>query len=299
MHDGRAGSSFGLPHLILVRGETPPSPEKPHIRSEKYAAFTGGITITTPALSVTVSGRPALRLTLRDARGRDWLRRYAGDSLWGVRTWLMEAVGQTKLSSLPDQLPAQVSQVDPLHVRGETAVDAVTGLQLRWEVQVDAHEPVVRLTHRIRNGGTVSRRLAPWAVAAVAHQHRGETAAAADDAVADRDPQAFAMPTGATFPGIRVGTGEIILGLDQQFAESRKIGAVGRAGWVEFRPGDGLLRSWSPLPSGIIPDGGRNLTLFHQEAVAEIEHVGALSTLAPGQEAVLEQTLSLVAGAGP
>lgn len=49
----------------------------------------------------------------------------------------------------------------------------------------------------------------------------------------------------------------------------------------------------SPLPAGEIPDGGRNLKLYPRAALAEIEHLGSLTTLSPVEATNVDQCIRL------
>jgi hypothetical protein len=297
-HDGsmdNLGQLYGLPHLVLMRSTPPNPPAAPESRSARFAEFVSGLTLNNAHFTVTVSARPHLRIAaLRDSAGRDWLRAYDGDTFWGIRTWLMEPAGQGPLAAALATLPATLTRTGPHGLTAETAPDPATGLSLTWTVELDPARPELHIRHTVRNHGPAPHTLALWPIVVVDPATGGETAAAAEPA----PPTDYLMSPANLSPeaarGVHLRPGEIALTLPSPSPDAIKVGARHPAGWVEHRRPDGVLRSWVAFPEGgTIPEGGRNLTLYRSPRFAEIEHVGALQNLAPGDTTGLDQTLTL------
>ncbi len=289
------GQLYGLPHLILMRSTPPNPPAAPESRSARFAEFVSGLTLGNAHLTVTVSARPHLRIAaLRDSAGRDWLRFYDGDTFWGIRTWLMEPDGQGPLAAALATLPATLTQTGPHTLTAETAPDPATGLSLDWTVELAPDRPELRLRHTVRNHGPAARTLALWSIVVVDPATGGETAAAAEPAPLAACLMAPASLSPEAARSVHLRPGEIALEIPSASPDAIKVGTRHPDGWVEHRRADGVLRSWVAFPEGgTIPEGGRNLTLYRSPRFAEIENVGALQNLAPGDTTSLDQTLTL------
>ena len=299
-HDGTDGRSFGVPHLTLIREEPIAEPSDAKTAEQLRAEWVKGETLGNSLMEITVASHPSLRLTgLKRPGEADWLRPYSAQGGWGLRTWVMFPEGQIAASMSISQQPARLERVGKLKIIATGEDDPKTALALRWEVEMDAQRPVVRIKHIIRNNSTHSQTVAPWAIALVNHNNTGKTLSAADDARPDSLPLNYLMSGDKTDTQrlqkrTIVALGQIGLRLDATPPSEIKLGSVSRTGWTLFEREDtAQLISWSPFPEGTIPDGGRNLTLYHNGPLAEIEHVGALATLAPGEETSLLQELTI------
>ncbi len=298
-HDGREGSDYGVPHLVLIR-ETPLS-EPVNLKTPEQLRdeWLQGETLSNGAIEVTVTSRPYLRLTaLRRPGEVDWLRPRQKRGDWGLRTWVMIPSGENPALNALSYQPAQIERSGPLRLEARAAPDHSSGLSLHWTVELDPHRARLKITHTIRNQSARTQTVAPWAIALVNFDGAGRTLASAEDARPDSAPTAYLM-TGIDQAGpagrrLILDHGQIGLRLAGPADDTLKIGSRSRGGWVLYeRPDGSRLVSRSPLPEGIIPDGGRNLTLYHRGTAAEIEHVGALAALAPGEETTLEQDLTV------
>ena len=254
-HDGTNGTGYGVPHLALIREEPIAEPTNPKTPDELRAAWLKGETLSNGALEARVIGHPYLRLTrLRRPGERDWLRPYGPPTDWGLRTWLMTPEGQTAASTSICQQPAQIERTGKLKLSAQAETDPKSGLALRWEVEMDAKLPVLRITHIIRNDTAQPQTIAPWAIAVVNRDDNTRTMAAADDATPGSLPKTYFM-SGKNAEAQRlaerviIAAGQIEMRLTKAPADELKLGSISRAGWTLFERDNGAqLISWSPIP---------------------------------------------------
>jgi hypothetical protein len=76
-----------------------------------------------------------------------------------------------------------------------------------------------------------------------------------------------------------------------------KVGYANRAGWLAYWSNGILFRkSFEMLASAVYPDGGCNAEVYCGDRFVELESLGVLGTVAPGQEVHLNETWELYPG---
>lgn len=307
-HAGRSPHGFrGRPHLVLIAQELPAPPQADDDRAALLAEQQRieSIELTAGELRATVQLKPALRLTaFAGGDGQQLLAPPNADPC-GIRTWLMEPF-QTPRSPLPSNRRARCLEREPNRLLLTTDADPLSGLELLWDVRLDAHRLLLR--HGLRNRGTVTRRLALWSLVAGAEplamrsalvRTPGMAAPAmavqpmAKDASAEAGPLIAALPP-ATPGCLDVEEGLVIDGLARTGCWPCKAGLRSAHGIAALARGRLALISRVAAPDpGPHPEGDLNLTTYHSETVIEIEHVGPLVDLAPDASTWLEQELVL------
>ena len=307
-HGGRSPHGFrGRPHLVLIAQEMPAPPQPGQDRTALLAEQQRieSIELASGSLRATVQLKPALRLTaFSGGDGRQLLAQPNADPC-GIRTWVMEPF-QTPRSPLPSNRRARCLERDPARLLVTTDADPVSGLELVWDVRLEADRLILR--HGLRNQGAAVRRLAIWSLVAGADplamrsvlvRSPGMPAPAmalhpmAKDASAEAGPVIEPLP--AAMPGcLDLEDGVVIDGPARAGRWPCKAGLRSPDGIAALALGSQALVSRVAAPGdGPYPEGGLNLTSYHSETVIEIEHVGPLVDLAPGSSTWMEQELVL------
>jgi hypothetical protein len=269
-------------------------------------------------LIVTLDVGPRI-LSYRLADGANVFKEYdgqmggAGEPEWKIRGGHRQWTGpedHTRTYAL-DNGPVRMREVAPGIVRFTPAPEAEFGLQKEIDVRLAGAGSRVTVVHRYTNVGQGPTELAPWAVSVMApggveviplpgkrpHPGSPKNARSAADFAPNqllvvwpfldfRDPR---WHFGSKFITLRQdpGRGPTKLGL------AHKLGSVGylNAGtlfvkWFEYREGQ------------LYPDDGVNFETFTNEDMLEIETLGPLISLDPGQSVEHTERWELFGGLG-
>jgi hypothetical protein len=198
----------------------------------------------------------------------------------GHRLWVAPEV--PTLTYLPDDDPVEIDRRgNAVVVQGE--VDAAG---LRKTITLEVHGHAVVVDHRIHNAGEAPRTLAPWAITQLAV---GGTAVVPLGTI---DPGPFqADRSVVAWPYTRFDDPLLRLGDDQVEIEARrtdpvKLGTALQRGWLGYRREDQLFvkRAVHPQQRPLV-DLGATGQCYCNDAFLELETLGALTTLAPGEAA--------------
>jgi hypothetical protein len=253
---------------------------------------------------VFVSGRPYPRVVVfRLKGGPSPFRVSTADPYYGVRSWFMEPT-QTETSGLPAAGPADTQFLTPLSVRLTAAREEKSGLQLTMEVTLDPKQPSLTVRHGFTNLRGAARRLAAWAIMAVPHEGVGLAPWATDRTTI----RAFTFIPGSdpTDPCLRLG--RRAMGVDFAVPSQDgqlKAGTNSDAGWVGYLwRGQALQSRVGHVEGAEYPEGGATATFYScgrraDEGFSEVENVGPLRDLGPGETLWLDQELRIRAGVEP
>jgi hypothetical protein len=248
-----------------------------------------------------VSGRPYPRVVaFRLLGGPSPFRVATTDPYYGVRSWFMEP-SQNDDSGLPSAQPAEIQLLTPLSARLTAAREEKSGLQLTMEITLDPKQPSLTVRHGFANLRGETRRLAAWAIMATPH----EGVALAPWATGQTTIRALTFIPGSdpTEPCLRLG--KQALGVDfavPSQAGQLKVGTNSDAGWVGYLWGGQAMQSRVAHVAGAeYPEGGATVTFYScgrpaDEGFSEVEHVGPLTNVDPGQTLWLEQVIALADG---
>lgn len=222
---------------------------------------------------------------------KEWMIR-GGHRLWHApedeaRTYVLDNA-PVKHQRLSD---ASVSLIQP--------VEKLTGVQKEMDVTLDSEGTHVKIVHRLRNTGAREVELAPWALtvmapggtaiiplpAKIAHPgsiQPGET----------KDLRGFAPNqtlilwpfTDLGDPRWHFGAQYITLKQDRAATKPTKLGLAHKMGWVGYlNSGTLFIKGFTYAAGKSYTDGGSNFETFTNKDMLEVESLGPLQRIAPGQ----------------
>ena len=254
-------------------------------------------------LIVTLDVGPRV-ISYRLEGGRNVLKNFddqvgqAGEPEWMIRGGhrLWAAPEDTTRTYAADNGPVAAQEIGPGAVRVTPRPEAEYGLQKEIDVTLEPSGSRVTLVHRIRNVGAQPTELAPWALTVLApggveviplppkrpHPGAAKNARSPADFAPD---QFYAVWPFTDFqdPRWHFGSRAITLRQDARRGPT-KLGLAHRLGWVGYLNAGTLFVKRFALQDGApYPDGGCNFETFSDEAILELESLGPLVRLAPGQ----------------
>src|SRR5579862_10026722 len=203
-----------------------------------------------------------------------------GDRVWKapedpVATWA------------PDNVPVSV-RVTPTGLIATAPVEPLTGLQKTIAVEMAATGTSVTVTHRITNKTLFPLEFAPWAltmmapggVAVTGFPPRGR------HPVNLEATNPLVMWAYTDLSDKRWGFSKKYLSLrqDPQNAEPQKLGLFNANTWVAYLlNGEAFVKKYQADPAKTYPDFGCSFETFTNNEFLEIETLGPMTKLAPGQ----------------
>jgi hypothetical protein len=269
-------------------------------------------------LIVTLDVGPRI-ISYRLADGKNVFKNYdemmgkSGEAEWMIRGGhrLWAAPEDTTRTYAPDNGPVAFKELGPGHVRLTPAPETAYGLQKEIDVSLDPSGSKVTLTHRITNVGKEPTSLAVWALSVMApggmeiialppkrpHPGSAKNAHSADDFA----PSLFLAVwpfTDFTDPRWYFGTRFITLRQDAR-REPTKLGVAHRTGGIGYWNNGTLFVKRFEYRAGVhYPDHGVNYETFTNEDMLEMESLGPLTKLAPGETVAHVETWELFGGVG-
>lgn len=260
-------------------------------------------------------------LSYRLLGGTEVLKRFddqmgtAGDPSWmirgGHRLWL--APEDPGVTYYPDNAPVKLDEPSPGVVRLVAPEESGVGVRKEIDVHLPASGSWVRLVHRVVNVGGSPRTFAPWALTVLApggteviplpekRPHPGApgpTTTAADFA----PDRALILWPFFDFTDDRWSFGRRFLRLRQEAGRGpTKLGIAHREGVAAYVLGETLFVKrfdGSADPAGQ-PDLGANFETFTNGDMLEMESIGPLARVGPGDSVEWEETWELFGGVGP
>ena len=224
---------------------------------------------------------------------RSTYRSYGGHRLWVAP----ETPGWT---NHPDNNPVEW-QRDGDTVVLRPPVEAGTHLQKELRVRIDHNRNNVHITHQITNRHSSPQTLAPWAISVMAPGGYAilphEPFQSHADRVLPVRPLVLWGYTQMNDPRWIWGSRFIRLRQDPTATTPQKIGARVTSGWMAYANGDRLfVKKFGHDPNLIYPDFGCNAEIFTNPRMLEVESLGALRSLAPGESVTHEEDWYLFRG---
>jgi hypothetical protein len=210
--------------------------------------------------------------------GDDW-HIYGGHRLW-------YAPEHAERSYYPDNAPLQVEMTSD-GARVVQPTESHSGLQKSITVALPDATARAVITHRIENRGGQVVELAPWALSAMAP---GGVAIFPQvpfqphpDALAPARPLVLWPFTQMRDPRWTWGDRYLLLRQDVQLASPQKVGLYDPAGYMAYALGDQLFIKCHSPRAGAHADFGCNVETFTNELFLELETLGPLVQLSPGE----------------
>ena len=212
--------------------------------------------------------------------GDDW-RIYGGHRLWVAP----EAQPRTYY---PDNAPVAIHQTGNM-VRLTSPVEKTTGIQKEIEISLSPNNTRVKVVHRICNHNLWTVELAPWALSVMAP---GGTAVL--PLPSGGSHEANLLPTANIVmwaytklndPRWTWGNEYILLRQDATATSPQKVGTNNMHGWAGYvRNGRFFLKTFAVHDlSKPYPDNGSSTELFTDPHFLEVETLGSLVQLKPGE----------------
>jgi hypothetical protein len=208
--------------------------------------------------------------------------------LGGHRLWHSpEAMPRTYLPDLGEALVEDV----PGGVRVSRPPEAVSGIVKQIEVRLDPQKALVTVRHELRNDGLWPVEFAPWALTVM--RQGGKLILPQSVEETGLLPNRFLV----IWPYTKINDPR--LGLDDDFITLHatpslppiKLGYFNPHGWMAYWI-DGVLfvKRYDAIAGANYPDGGCNTETYCNDAFIEMETLGALVKLQPGESAVHTET---------
>ena len=222
--------------------------------------------------------------------GEEKLQLRGGDRVWKapedpVATWA------------PDNVPVAI-QVTPHGVVARAPIEPLTKLQKEIEVSLSPSGTSVTITHRIANHSAFPLEFAPWALTMMApgglavsgFPPRGKHPINLEAT----NPLVMWAYTDLSDPRWKFTKKYLTLRQDPNNAEPQKLGLFNPDTWAAYLlNGEAFLKRTKADPSKPYPDFGCSFETFTDNEFLEIETLGPLSKLQPGQTVELVEAWAL------
>ena len=225
----------------------------------------------------------------------------AGEKKWMIR-------GGHRLWVAPEEKPKSYELDNtPIAIRrisgGICAIQApgaLTRVQKTIAITLAERRNEVTVVHRLTNKGRQAITLAPWALSVMAK--RGMAIIPLPKKMAHAGlwthNQNWSLwgYTDLSDPRWTIGQRYILFRQDPR-REPNKIGIAHREGWVAYlRNGLLFIKRFKRIPGATYPDSDVNFETFANQQILELESLGPLVTLRPGQTAAHTETWTLHCG---
>lgn len=205
---------------------------------------------------------------------------YGGHRLW-------YAPEQKALAYQPDNHPVQV-EVHDEGIRVTQPVEALTGLKKQIDFSLHPSQPRAQVVHRLENAGDRPVTVAPWAISSMAPGSWGilplSHRSTLPDQLVPQDGISLWPYTDMSDPRWAWMEKYVMLKHDSQNPNPQKAGAAGRSGWIgSFNEGCLFIKTYSYHCGQSYPDGGCSAEMYVNQQLLEIETLGPLVELRPGE----------------
>lgn len=210
--------------------------------------------------------------------GKTW-RIYGGHRLW-------HAPEIEPRTYYPDNQPVAVEQHKDC-VRFIQPVESTTGIQKEIDVVLPRIGARVKVIHRLRNTGSWTVQLAPWALSVMAPTTRAIIPLPPRGSHTENllPVNTMTMWAYTDMSDRRWRWGEKFISLQQEpgNAKPQKAGWRVPDGWLAgWRDGQVFVKRFAHVPGAIYPDHGCNVEVFTNDEMIELETLGPIASIEPG-----------------
>jgi hypothetical protein len=213
-----------------------------------------------------------------------------GEAAWqprgGHRIWV--APEDEVRSYAPDNGPIDIALTADGVIATEP-VEPLTGLEKQIAVRMAASGTAVEVVHRIRNAGREPYRLAPWALSMMARGGHGihgfPPRGTHPEMLAPTNPLVMWAFTNLSDPRWTLLERYMVLRQDPSNAVPQKLGTFNASTWGAYLLNEELFvkRFDAPGSPADYPDFGCSYETFTNADILELETLGPIVTLAPGE----------------
>jgi hypothetical protein len=215
----------------------------------------------------------------------------------GHRLWRAPEVFSS--TYMPDNSGVKIVELSD-GVRLSRAAQLPGDLHKSIEIQLHADRPAVTLIHQLTNEGEQPIQCAPWAITqlvlgGIAIMPQANASITTDQLLPNRHLTLWPY---SRWNDSRLHVqDDVVLIEAQSEVPALKIGALNRHGWIGYFI-DGVLfrKCFEPTSDQIYPDLGSNVEIYCNDRFIELETLGGLRTLQPGQTATHVETWELLTG---
>lgn len=223
----------------------------------------------------------------------DW-KPWGGHRLWA-------APEDMPRSYAPDNSPVEHEPSGDLSVLLRPPVEPATGIQKEMQVTLDGEGTGATLRHRLINRGRRAIEAAPWAITIMRYGGTvilpQEPYRPHEEVLLPARPLVLWHYTDLSDPRWKLGAKYIRLTPAAEAKTPQKIGVLNKRGWVAYNLGDLLfVKRFSCEEGATYPDYGSNCETYTEAAFVEIESLGPLCRLDPGEAAEHIERWSLFRG---
>lgn len=214
---------------------------------------------------------------------------YGGHRLWHSP----EALNRTYW---PDNIPVRAEILpDGIHLCQPT--EPTTGIEKELLINMAADRNQVRIEHRLTNNNCWALTFAPWAISvmkaggtAIIPQNREPVG----EGLLPNRIMALWPYSDMNDPRVHWGSRYIRVTQDPAREPAFKFGLSVPEGWLAYQHPDGLFVKKFPYQSDdTYPDGGVNAEIYTNNFFLEVESLGVLQTVVPGDQVTHIETWSI------
>lgn len=214
----------------------------------------------------------------RGLRGGDEWRLYGGHRLWHSPELMPRSYS-------PDNAPVQVVESGE-GVRLIQDVEPETGIRKEIEVSLDAAADCVEVLHRLTNHNLWPIELAPWALTVMARGGEAIVPQPQGDPDSLQPNRRLTLWPYTDMGDARLSWGERYIRMRQRQDMPRrcKFGLSAEDGWLAYLlNGEAFVKLFEYDDWAEYPDWGAAVELFTNDEILEVETLGPLAELDPGE----------------
>lgn len=224
-------------------------------------------------------------------KGGDEWRIYGGHRLWHAP----EAVPRTYY---PDNQLVQYEIISGC-LRLRQPVEPTTGIEKEMDIRLEEGAAQVEVIHRLKNHNLWPVSLAVWALSVMASGGVGilpmPPRQSHDENLLPANTLTLWAYTDLSDSRFRLSGRFILLRHDPEKVEPQKIGAQVPAGWTAYAcNGNLFLKRFKYQPGAEYPDKGSSVEIFVNDRFAELETLGPMTLLEPGEAVEYKETWNLL-----
>jgi len=216
----------------------------------------------------------------------------------GHRLW--HAPEDVERTYVVDEDPVEWTETDR-GIRLHQQTEASTGITKTISIAFAEDDPEVEVTHELANDGVWTVELAPWAVTVMDGGGTAVVPLSQGDPDAVLPDRSLSLWPYTDMTDERLTFGDEAILVDQTAAGEGplKIGASAADEWAAYVADDeAFLKEFAYDETATYPDGGSAVEVYAGADSLELETLGPLQELAPGESAVHTETWRLVEGVG-